>query len=219
MGFLYILCEGERDELFFDLLCERISGRTFERPADYRLRRGSNWKTALATARLLLNRMSHWTGPQDVSVVIAIDNDRAPGHPGATPLPRPLVGVDRKKSPRYPELQQIAAAALGPNREKWPVNLAVAVPVEMIESWVLLLSDPNREPLPIFSRSSQSLARAYYGGKVPGQLKDICEDEARSAGVTPDEYFWAAAERDLPKACSESPSLRLFVDEVKGWNT
>ena len=94
MGYLYILSEGERDEFFYGLIAERVTGRTFDRPADFRLRHGANWKTALAGGRLLLNRIKHWNEPQEVAVILAIDNDRAPGHPGSLPPPRPLVGHD-----------------------------------------------------------------------------------------------------------------------------
>ena len=91
MAWLYILSEGERDELFYDLVAERVTGRGFERPSDFRLRCGANWKSALAAGRLLLNRVKHWGGAQDVAVILAIDNDRAPGHPGSLRTPDPAV--------------------------------------------------------------------------------------------------------------------------------
>lgn len=112
MAYLYILSEGERDELFYDLIAERVAGFTFERPSDFRLRHGANWKTALAGGRLLLNRVKHWNEPQDVAVILAIDNDRAPGHPGSLPHPRPLVGYDLKKPPRYPAVKKMVTDAL-----------------------------------------------------------------------------------------------------------
>jgi hypothetical protein len=217
MAFLYILSEGERDELFYDLIAERVTGQRFERPSDFRLRHGANWKTALAGGRLLLSRVRHWTESQEVAVILAVDNDRAPGHPGALPPPRPLVGQDLRKSPRYPAVRQMVTDALGTDRTTWPVDVAVAMPVEMIESWVLLLCDPSRQALPLFAEAIQPSARAYYGATPPPQLKDLCQAEAAAMQKPLDEYFWHAAEKDIEAAIAVSPSFRMFVDELKQW--
>lgn len=218
MGYLYILSEGERDELFYELVAERVTGRVFERPADFRLRQGANWKTALAGGRLLLNQVKHWNEPQDVAVILAVDNDRAPGHPGATePHPRPLVGRDLKKPARYPAVIKMVTDALGANRDAWPVDVAVAMPVEMIESWVLLLSNPQRPILPLFAEANQVSARAYYGASPPPQLKDLCEAEAVALGKSLEEYFWHAAEQDIDAAANVSQSLNMFLDQIRSW--
>ncbi|HEY5892195.1 MAG TPA: hypothetical protein VIT91_03095 [Chthoniobacterales bacterium] len=217
MGYLYILSEGERDELFYELIAERVTGRVFEHPSDFRLRRGANWKTALAGGRMLLNRFKHWKGRQGVAVILAVDNDRAPGHPGSLPHPRPLVGRDLKKSPRYPEVVKMIAEAFGSDRVTWPVDVALAMPVEMIESWVLLLCDPQRPTLPLFAEKIQWSARAYYGAEPPPQLKDACKAEAAALGKTLDDYFWHAAEQDIEAVTVASPSFKMFVDEIRQW--
>ena len=218
MAWLYILSEGERDELFYERIAERVTGQTFERPSDFRLRHGANWKTALAGGRLLLNRVKHWTEPQEVAVILAIDNDRAPGHPGSLPHPRPLVGHDLKKPPRYPAVVKMVADALGTDRDAWPVKVAVAMPVEMIESWVLQLCDPQRPALPLFAEAIQPSARAYYGAAPPPQLKDLCKSEAAASGRPLDEYFWRAAEEDIEAAIAISPSFRMFAEELAQWH-
>lgn len=217
MGYLYILSEGERDELLYELIVEKVTGRTFERPSDFRLRHGANWKTALAGGRLLLNLVKKWAGQQGVAVVLAVDNDRSPDHPGAVPHSRPLVGHDLKKPARYPAVMKMVADALGSDRSQWPVDVAVAMPVEMIESWVLLLCNPQRPALPIFAEASQPSARAYHGGQPPLQLKDLCKQEAAVLGKVLDEFFWHAAEQDLEAACAASASLQMFVDEIRQW--
>lgn len=218
MAYLYILSEGERDEDFYDLIAERVTGQTFERPSDFRLRRGENWKTALKKSRVLLNLVKHWKEQQDIAVIIAIDNDRAPGHPGALlPHPRPLVGHDLKKQPRYPALVKMVEDALGEDRSKWPMDVAIAMPVEMIESWVLLLCNPQRPALPLFAEAIQASARTYHGAAPPPQLKDLCKAEAAALGKPLDEYFWHAAEQDLEAAIEVSPSLKMFVEEIKQW--
>jgi hypothetical protein len=217
MAFLYILSEGERDELFYELIAERVTGHKFERTSDFRLRHGANWKSALAGGRLLLNRVKYWKEPQDVAVILAIDNDRAPGHPGSLPLLRPLVGYDLRKQPRYPAVKQMIVDALGDIRRAWPVDVAVAMPVEMIESWVLLLCDPNRPDLPLFAESNQQSARAYYGSQPPPQLKDLCKAEASNLGKSLDEYFWHATDQNIQAAITSSPSFKMFVEELEQW--
>jgi hypothetical protein len=217
--YLYILCEGELDEMFYERLCERLTGKSFEILADFRVRRGSNWRTAMTEARLLLNKViKHWQGNQNVGVVIAVDNDRAPGHPGSTPPQRALPPNDLKKEPRYLNLHAMIREALGQDENGWPVKVALAVPVEMIESWVLTLIDPSRaNSLPLFSLASQHSARLYHGGKAPLQLKDMRDAEAAKLGMTLDEFFWHAAEQDIAVGEQASPSLKMFCDELRRW--
>lgn len=217
MAYLYILSEGDRDELFYDLIAEHVTGRTYERPADFRLRHGANWKTALAGGRLLLNRVKQWKELQEVAVILAIDNDRAPGHPGSLPHPRPLVGHDLKKHPRYPAVAKLVTDALGTDRSTWPVDIAVAMPVEMIESWVLLLCNPQRPALPLFAEAIQPSARAYYGATPPPQLKDLCKAEAAVISKRLDEYFWHATERGIEATAAISPSFKMFVEKLEQW--
>lgn len=217
--YLYILCEGELDEMFYERLCERLTGCSFEIPADFRVRRGSNWRTAMAAARLLLTKViKHWQGNQNVGVVIAVDNDRAPGHPGSKPPKRALPPNDLKKEPRYTMLRTMIRDALGQDENVWPVKVALAVPVEMIESWVLTLIDPARtDDLPLFSLATQHSARLYHGGKAPPQLKDMRDSEAASLGMTQGEFFWHAAEQDIVAAEQASPSLNMFCEDLRRW--
>lgn len=210
---LYILCEGELDEMFYERIAERETGFSFQSDEEFRVRRGSNWKTAMASAQLLINRFKHWQEKQDVSVIIAVDNDRAPGHPGGRAYPLPL----QKKEPRHSKLVSMLETTLGKDRTKWPIDVALAVPVEMIESWVLTLLEPDREELPPFSEAASPLTRQYYGGTPPPQLKDLRNTEATNRGQSLDELFWAAAEVDLEAGAFKSPSLRLFLDDLKTW--
>jgi len=215
---LYILCEGELDEMFYERLAERVTGQTFQSDQEFRVRHGSNWKTALAASKLLINRVRHWQSKQEVAVIIAVDNDRAPGHPGGQPYPRPLPKFDLDKPPRYRQLVAMLESALGKDRSQWPIDVALAVPVEMIESWVLTLLKPNEaEDLPPYSEASSPLAQRYYGTKPPPQLKDLRDAEAKSRGMSLDELFWTAAEADLDPAAAVSRSLALFIEDLKGW--
>ena len=112
---------------------------------------------------------------------------------------------------------QMVTAALGTDRTAWPVDVTVAMPVEMIESWVLSLCDPDRPPLPLFAEAAQHSARSYYSAQPPPQLKDLCKAEAAALGKTLDEYFWHAADHNLEPAIAVSPSFGMFVDEIRQW--
>lgn len=215
---LYILCEGDRDDAFYETLAERVTGMTFSRTDDhFRVRHGSNWKTAMAAARLLMSGLRHWKGRQDVAVIIAVDNDRSPGHPGSFPLARTLPPFDQKKAPRYAALKQIVEDALGADRSRWPVDVAIAMPVEMIEAWVLALLNPNRGELPIYAEAGQALARQYYGRTPPPQLKDLRNEEARQRDMSQDDLFIHAASQHLGAAEAASPSLKMFIDDLRAW--
>jgi hypothetical protein len=87
----------------------------------------------------------------------------------------------------------------------------------MIESWVLLLLNPQREELPPFSEASQQLAHIYYGKTPPPQLKDLRDAEAKQRGMDHLHLFWDAAEQPLEPAMEVSPCLRIFVEQLKNW--
>ena len=108
--------------------------------------------------------------------------------------------------------------ALGSDRAAWPVKVVVAMPVEMIESWVLLLCNPHRPALPLFAEASQASTRAYYGAQPPPQLKELCNTEAMALGKSLTEYFWHAAEQNLDAATSVSESFKMFIAELRQWH-
>ncbi|HEX2749048.1 MAG TPA: hypothetical protein VHM91_13665 [Verrucomicrobiales bacterium] len=220
--FLHILAEGERDELFYERICEKLTGLTFQRNTsgneEYRYVPGANWKTVFRLARLALSKYSHLETSQEIAILIAMDNDRAPGHPGGREYPRPLPGHDRKKEPRYPQLQSMVAEKLGTDPAERKVQAVIAMPVEMIESWLLLLLDPARreESLPPFSETNSAIAREYYGKEPPPQLKDESEASRKRLKLDPDSHFFAAADTgDLEALTAASPSFAVFRKEVE----
>ena len=215
---LYILCEGETDELFYERLAERVTGMSFDLQQEFRARRGANFKTAIKLARLTLDRVKHWSSQQDIAVIIAVDNDRAPGHPGSPPPVRALPKFDQKKQPRYPALKQMVTDKLGADPTAWPVDVALAVPVEMIESWLLLLENPQRPELPLFAEASQSLARQYHGRRPPPQLKDLRHAATRGRNATAEQLFFEMADSgDLGQLAQRSPSYAMFAADLQLW--
>jgi hypothetical protein len=165
---------------------------------------------------MLVRRFKSWPEKQDIAAIIAVDNDRAPGHPGGMTYVSPLPKADQRKPARYNELKQSIETELGPDPAARPIDLALAVPVEMIESWLLILCNPARPELPPFS-DSFGLAKRYYNGHPPPQLKDLTREEATARGMSLDELFWHAAEQDVTAAAKRSLSLQLFIDQLKTW--
>lgn len=215
---LYVLTEGERDELFYERLCERLTGLTFSKPDEFRIRPGSNWKTAQAAARFLLERFAKFTDSQEMAVLIAIDNDRAPGHPGGRTYPKPLPAHDRKQEPRFSKLREMVEAKLGVDPSRRPVQAVIAMPVEMIESWLLLLLDPSLtdDELPPFADADSAIAREYHGNHPQPQLKDLCEIERRQRKVDLDRLFFDASDTgDLDRLTEASRSFAIFREEVE----
>lgn len=217
---LCILSESGRDEMFYERIAERALNESFmaiDLPVMVKTQRNAPWKEVLNLAQKTIKRLQHWEGQQHMALIIAVDNDRAPGHPGAKPPARTLPPQDQKKAARYSALKQLLETQLGSDRKTWPMDIALAVPVEMIESWVLILLDPSRGELPIFAEADQASAITYYNGHPPKQLKDLCQEEAEAANVSRDQLFDRAAERDLTAAEAASASLKMFVDDLRAW--
>lgn len=217
---LYILSEGEDDELFYERLAEQVTSLSFELNTElaFRARPGSNWKQVMGLARKLIQvRFSKWTTKQEIGLIIAVDNDRAPGHPGGRTYPRPLPVADQKKASRYEALEMLLQDSLGKDAYQWPVKVALAVPVEMVESWVLTLLDPTREELPPFAEAGQKTAHDYYGKQPPAQLKDLRDSECHQRKVSRSDLFWTAAEQPLEPAMKASRSLEMFVEQLRAW--
>lgn len=204
--------------MFYERLCERLTGLSFFRPDEFRTRSGANWKTAIVAARLLMERFVRFTAPQEIAVLIAIDNDRAPGHPGCRNYPQPLPAHDRKKEPRFPKLQAMVNENLGADPAQRCVQAVIAMPVEMIESWLLLLLDPSRadNDLPPFAEADSAIAREYYGKQPPPQLKDLREAERSIRNVDLETLFFDAADAgDLDGLTTASESFAVFRKEVE----
>lgn len=217
---LCILSESGRDEMFYERIAERVLNESFtaiDLPVMVKTQRNAPWKEVLNLAQKTIKRLQHWEGQQHMALIIAVDNDRAPGHPGAKPHARTLPPQDQRKAPRYPALQTLLQAQFGPDRATWPMDIALAVPVEMIESWVLVLLNPSRAELPIFGEADQASAITYFNGHPPKQLKDLCQQEAEAAAESRDQLFDRAAEQDLSTAEAASLSLKMFTDELRAW--
>ena len=157
-----------------------------------------------------------WT---DAYFIIAMDNDRSPEHPEHWQREN-LSKQDARKVCRYCEILATITDELGKDRTKWPIKGAIAVPVEMLESWLLLICKSERPPLPRFARKTQSIAQKYYAPhSVPDQLKELCRYEQDELGISSftELCLHCAHALDPQQLESLSPSFALFKTQVKAW--
>lgn len=218
MGFVHVVAESEYDAAFYVRCLERITGRVL----DYRMvasRKGSDVYQAMRMARMLLRQIRRTGSVDDTFFLITRDNDRSPIHPSHEQLPG-LSEADQRKPCAFCTLFQAATDELG-EPTAWPIGGAIAVPVQMIESWLLLIRGRGEQEgdLPPFSTRSQPEAQRFYGrAGPPPQLKDLTQEDKIELGLSHREYLDACAEALDPNDLKRrSPSFALFLEQVEGW--
>ena len=220
MNALYLLTEDDHDDLFFERCAERISGLTFHQVNPRRIRKEGGVSEVLNRLPNFLNDLKSAVGYDRAFFIIAIDNDRSPSHPGHQRISN-LPKIDQSKGCRMCELDRDIIKRLGPDRSKWPAQGAVAVPVQMLESWLLLSLDPTAtdESLPLFSKQAKRSARDYHNGNPPLQLKDRLEEQlVKSSHHRMGELILeVAGELDLDELARKSLSFRQFREQVDTW--
>lgn len=221
MSYLHLLSESENDDLFYEALAERIVGTAFE-VIPVRTRRGERLRTVLQLARMLFLKLKRTGAVDDTFFLVAIDNDRAPQFDDDAQPNSSLPETDRKKQNRHRSLLRIAQDVLGNELDKWPIRGAVAVPVEMLESWILLGCKWCRaEDLPIFATSDRPGAKAYYAPhQPPPQLKDLvhCVRAKLGMGSVQEFLLFCATEAiDLEELSTTSRSFRFFLEDLRDW--
>ncbi len=218
MSFIHIVAESQGDALFYITCAERICGTAFE----YEFY-DSHSASGIAMARSMLRHMlagirNSNAGP-GIFWIAALDNDRAPQHPdGARPLGR-LSNFDQRKPSRYEEIQaEITAHGV-------PCQGAIAVPVEMLESWVLqALSPDTLLDLPIFDKQGKALAIEYYRlnhrSRPPPQLKDLAHAAMKVSGCAHRYEFLieVAGQLDADKLAQQSRSFAQFREDLLRWH-
>lgn len=221
MSLLYIVAESGADAAFYALCAARITGREFtpipleNRRADGVERVKLQLKYALKQAR------GAASGGQSVCFIAAMDNDRAP-HPENAALDRKkLSRKDRDESNRAEWMRELVASVLGQNTNAWPLPVAIAVPVEMLEAWVYRAVSPtDPQPMPLFARADSESARAYYSqSATPPQWKDIVAEKQSQMGISDKRAFqeMAARELDAVALAARSLSFRMFKEWLDQW--
>lgn len=226
MSYLYLLAEDDTDELFFQGCLSRITGNPYEVIFN-KLRKGGGLSEVRRKLPLLLQSIKN-TGPvEDTFFLVVVDNDRSPIHPehvlrsDFSKLPK----KDKEKTCRYCEIEKVIASELG--NTSWPIRGAISIPVEMMETWQLLICDPKKYQheqssiMPIFSKRRQSSAKHYYASSnVPAQLKDLVAEIGKSdINIESSQQFceYCVEKLDVDDLKSRSPSFTQFANQVQNW--
>jgi hypothetical protein len=211
----YLLSEDDFDDAVYVYILEVLLARRVDLNP-MRLRRGGGLGEVRKKLPLLLSHVRRSGLVDDTCFVIAIDNDRAREHPAHQALAH-----TRDEPCRHCAMEQAIHEQMP---DGWPIPGACAVPVQMIESWLLLLHDPVRYPreadLPVCAWSTQETARRLYGPRPPPQLKDLVE-AALHAGGTPAKVDFALAcalRLDPEDLATRSPSFDRFRSQVARWS-
>ncbi len=220
MSFLHLLTEDDSDDLFYEACAQRITGRRFQSEVA-KVKRGAGIGAVRVAMKYLLRGILR-TGPlPDSFFIIALDNDRAPQHPDGARPPGTLSSADQRKQSRHDELHAAVAAVLGEDRSQWPIPGALAIPVEMLESWVLLMCDSQRpQPLPYFPSADKPAAQQYHGTtNPPPQLKDLAHSEATARGIANRQELALdiALAHDSAAVAAVSRSYAHFRDQLLTW--
>lgn len=99
------------------------------------------------------------------------------------------------------------------------------VPVQMLESWLLLIAAPDayahETSLPLFSDQGSTSAKQYYSSQTPPpQLKDLKRQERTRLGLGSEQAFCRCCLGQLQPEdlAGRSPSFQRFLDEIAGWS-
>jgi len=225
MNYLYILSEDENDDVFYKGCVEKITGMHFEL-IPRRIRKGGGISYVRKHIPLLLRDIKFSGYVENTFFLISLDNDRSPTHPDheIQKFFHKLPKKEQAKTCRYCEIENLAKQILGFKRNSWPISGAIAVPVQMIESWFLLICDSkkyeNEKSLPIFAKQKSELAKRFYAPKKPSkQLKDLCADERKKLQMNLKKDFCQyCADNLIPgKLQITSDSFGLFNSQVADW--
>jgi hypothetical protein len=213
MAQVYVLSEDDVDDQAYVYVLEALLGAHVDL-VPVRVRRSGGIGEVRKRLPLLLSILRHTGQVDDTYFVVAIDNDRKPQH-----------SEHEQEAPhargcRHCDLEDAIHAAMP---DGWPIPGAIAVPVQMIEAWLLLMYDPARYPLeatlPYYGRRGQPIARSFYGAAPPPQLKDLTDMEQRDAGIAAKSDFAMACVLRLDAAdlARRAPSFAHFQRQVSPW--
>jgi hypothetical protein len=226
MNLLYILSEDATDTDFYDLLVRKLLPNQEFSLVPLLVTNKKGHKNVTQGIRRLLSivKRTHQSANQpNAFVLVAVDNDRRKIHPTHHILPQPP-SSDAGKDCRFCELEQAKAEIWGNDASQFPAQYAFAVPVQMIESWLLQMVNPshNELNLPSFDEQKALIAQQYYkSANPPPQLKDLWQwfkDEQKI--VAKEEGILYAIDALNPETlCQQSPSFKQFYQQIQQWNS
>jgi hypothetical protein len=221
MSVLYIVSESDSDALFYALCVRRLTGMEFT-AVPMKNHKGDGIEAVARQLKYALRQARAAAGPENaVYFLAAIDNDRAP-HPENTGINRSrLFAKEQQRSSRAEWIISIVENVLGTDRAAWPMPVALAVPVEMIESWIVrALGNAEPQPARHFSDQASESARQYYQPSAPPpQWKNLAaalQTEGKHADKTA--FYEHVVKRLDPEALAEkSVSFRMFRQWFDSW--
>ena len=225
MSILYLVSESDNDAVFYALCAEKLTGNAYE-PVPLKNRKGDGVAAVKSQLRYALRgARAAARGSEPVAFIAAIDNDRAPHGennslpPGGTGLDRAkLIEKERARENRLAWMTAIVEGVLGQNRTAWPMAVALAVPVEMIESWIVRARrEQPPQPTPHFSKADTDRARSYHAPSAPPpQWKDLAAVEQGGMDKR-DFHTRVVKELDADALAGRSLSFRMFKEWLDGW--
>ena len=225
LSLLYLLTEDDHDDLFFERCAERISGKSFYKVEPRRIRKNGAISEVRKKLPAFLNDIKKSTG-MDAYFIIALDNDRAPEHfldDNQNLIHKKIQGLSKKernKQCRYCEIEQRIKELWGDNSNNWVAQGAIAVPVQMLESWILIALNRNSaQELPIFAEKTKPLAKEFHNGSPPDQLKDLCDRyRYEYGGLVKGDFFLDVADRmNIEELTKASSSFAQFNNQIILW--
>lgn len=231
MNYLYILSEDDTDDIFYEGCLTKITGKSFT-VKSIRARGGLS---EIEKKLPIMLKMIRYSGTvENAFFLVAKDNDRRPIHPDH-PIRSDLSKLLKAEPEllkktyntncRYCDISQSIEQEFGTDRASWPIKGAIVIPVEMIETWQLLICNPSEykqeqsSNMPIFPLKKKKSAKEYYSRQnPPDQLKDLVRSEQTRLKIRSGDFCLHCAEQlDVDDLMRRSPSFAQFVDQVKAW--
>ena len=219
---LYIVSESDNDAAFYAMCADLVTGNRYEVDAiKSRKRRGYQAVQALLDGNLRRARGEANEG-SDVSFLVGIDNDRSPSEENTGMDRSKLNEEERNRPSRLAWMSAIFEDVLGANRDAWPLPVAMAVPVEMIESWLVrALRNSELQPARYFSRADSLRAREFYHPLAPPpQWKDLAEEAQANVQIPNKPEFYLHVMTScgpLESLAERSLSFRMFKEQLDAW--
>ena len=191
MAQVYILSEDDFDDQVYVYVLETLLKARVDL-IPFRLRRGGGIGEVRRKLPLLLAAIRRAGPVDDTYFVVSIDNDRAPEHSTHEPH------APRAHGCRRCELDDAIHVAMP---DGWPIPGAVAVPVQMIEAWLLLMYEPAR------ATCGRRRCRGAGGGTNRLRGASTAPSPRRSSRIS---SRWSS----VPRAAPQGPTSRWLVSCV-----
>ena len=221
MKILYVVAESDNDAYFYALCAEMMTGFGYELVA-IRSRKRSGYSAVEKLVKGNLRKARREAnGGADVSFIAGIDNDRTPHPENASMDRQKLNDEERNRGSRLDWLTDVYRKELENDPLARRLQTAIAVPVEMLEAWIVqALRESELQPARYFSKSESQRARAFYHPtEPPPQWKDLAAEEQARVEIANKQSFYlhVVSTMDMDALAKRSLSFRIFKDALALW--